>query len=170
REFTLESLDLNEAVRELVALSTEELQRNRIVLQAELADDLPLVTGDRIQLQQVILNLLRNGLEAMADVQDRPRQLLVKTEREAQGDNVRLTVRDAGMGLSLESFGSLFDAFRTTKSGGMGIGLFVSRSIIERHNGRLWAEANQGAPGATFSFWIPCDTQKQQVVSALGTA
>ena len=121
REFTLEPLDLNEAVREVIALSSNDLQRNRIILQSELADDLPVVTGDRIQLQQVILNLLRNASDAMADVQDRPRQLLIKTEREEHGDNVRLTVRDAGVGLSPQSLDSLFDAFHTTKSGGMGI-------------------------------------------------
>ena len=98
KEFTLESLDLNEATREVIALSLSELQRNRVVLQSELADDLPNVTGDRIQLQQVILNLLRNASDAMVDVHDRPRQLLIKTERE-NGDRVRLTVRDAGVGL-----------------------------------------------------------------------
>ena len=99
KEFTLESLDLNEATREVIALSVSELQRNRVVLQSELADDLPNVTGDRIQLQQVILNLLRNASDAMVDVHDRPRQLLIKTERE-DGDRVRLTVRDAGVGLA----------------------------------------------------------------------
>ena len=153
REFTLESLDLNEATREVIALSLSELQRNRVVLQSELADDLPHVTGDRIQLQQVILNLLRNASDAMADVHDRPRQLLIKTERE-DGDRVRVTVRDAGVGVDPQSMDKLFDAFYTTKSDGMGIGLSVSRSIIERHHGRLWAEPNDG-PGATFSFSIP---------------
>jgi PAS domain S-box-containing protein len=153
-EFTLEPLDLNEAAREVIALSANDLQRSRIILQPELADDLPPVTGDRIQLQQVILNLLRNASDAMADVQDRPRQLLVKTERDGR-DRVRLTVRDAGVGLPPESLKSLFDAFYTTKRGGMGIGLFVSRSIVERHQGRLWAESNDHGPGATFSFSIP---------------
>ena len=156
REFTLEPLDLNEATREVIALSSNDLQRNRIILQSELADDLPIVTGDRIQLQQVILNLLRNASDAMVDVHDRPRQLLIRTERE-DGDRVRLTVRDAGVGLPPQSLDTLFDAFYTTKSGGMGIGLFVSRSIIERHQGRLWAEPNDG-PGATFSFSIPFQT------------
>ena len=92
----------------------------------------------------------------MTDVQDRPRQLLIRTRRE-DDDHVRLTIRDAGSGLSPDSLDSLFDAFYTTKSGGMGIGLFVSRSIVERHEGRLWAEPNDG-PGATFSFSIPFRT------------
>jgi PAS domain S-box-containing protein len=153
REFTLEPLDLNEATREVIALSSNDLQRQRIVLRSELADGLPTVTGDRIQLEQVILNLLRNASDAMADVHDRPRQLLIRTERDAD-DRVRLTVRDTGVGLGSPSMDLLFDAFYTTKSGGMGIGLFVSRSIIERHQGRLWAEPNNG-PGATFAFSIP---------------
>jgi signal transduction histidine kinase/HAMP domain-containing protein len=154
REFTLEPLDLNEATREVMALSSNDLHRNRITLESELASDLPIVTGDRIQLQQVILNLVRNASDAMVDVHDRPRQLRIRTEREG-GDRVRLTVRDAGVGLLAESMSSLFDAFYTTKSGGMGIGLFISRSIVERHHGRLWAEPNDG-PGASFSFSVPC--------------
>src|SRR4029453_19216546 len=115
REFTLESLDLNEATREVIALSSNDLQRSNIVLQPELADDLPILTGDRIQLQQVILNLLRNASDAMTDVHDRPRQLLIKTARE-NGSRVRLTVRDAGTGLPRQSLDSLFDAFHTTKT------------------------------------------------------
>jgi PAS domain S-box-containing protein len=154
REFALEPLDLNEAAREVIALASNDFRRNRIVLQSELADALPIVTGDRVQLQQVILNLLRNASDAMVDVQDRPRQVLIKTARESDS-RVRLTVRDAGTGLPPRSLDSLFDAFHTTKSGGMGIGLFVSRSIVESHQGRLWAERNDG-PGATFSFSIPC--------------
>jgi PAS domain S-box-containing protein len=156
-EVTLEALDLNEATREVIALSLSELQRNRVVVQSELADDLPAVTGDRIQLQQVILNLLRNASDAMVDVHDRPRQLLIRTGRE-DGDRVRLSVRDAGVGVEQEGMDKLFDAFYTTKSDGMGIGLSVSRSIIERHHGRLWAEASDG-PGATFSFAIPRDPE-----------
>ena len=125
------------------------------LVQTELADELPPVTGDRVQLQQVILNLLRNASDAMTDVHDRSRQLLVKTERET-GERVRLTVRDVGVGVDRESMDKLFDAFYTTKSGGMGIGLSVSRSIIESHHGRIWAEPNDG-PGATFAFSIPCE-------------
>jgi PAS domain S-box-containing protein len=153
KEFTLEPLDLNEATREVIALSLSDLQRNRVVLQSELADELPTITGDRIQLQQVVLNLLRNASDAMISVDDRPRHLLIRTEREP-ADRVRVTVRDAGVGLDRQSMEKLFDAFYTTKSGGMGIGLSVSRSIVERHQGRLWAEPNDG-PGATFSFSIP---------------
>jgi signal transduction histidine kinase len=165
REFTLELLDLNEAIQEVVALSRSDLQRNRVALQSELADSLPNVNGDRIQLQQVILNLLRNASDAMIDVQDRPRQLVVRTERET-GDRVRVSVRDAGVGIDAQSANKLFDAFYTTKADGMGIGLSISRSIVERHHGRLWAEPNDG-PGATFSLSIPCDAAGMAVESAV---
>jgi signal transduction histidine kinase len=153
KEFTLEPLDLNEATREVIALSLSELQRNRVIVQSELADDLPSITGDRVQLQQVLLNLLRNASEAMVGVDDRPRQLLIRTESEGT-DHVRVTVRDAGVGIERQGMDKLFDAFYTTKSDGMGIGLSVSRSIVERHRGRLWVEPNDG-PGATFAFSIP---------------
>jgi len=153
RQFTPESVDLNEAAREVIALSLGDLQRDGVILLSELAADLPLVVGDRVQLQQVILNLLRNASDAMAGVVDRPRQLLIKTERET-GDGVRLTVRDAGTGIDGEDMEKLFEPFQTTKKSGMGIGLSVSRSIIESHRGRIWAAANEG-PGATFAFSIP---------------
>jgi len=154
-ELTLELLDLNEVTREVVTLSLSDLRRNRVALQWELAEDLPAVTADRIQLQQVISNLLRNASDAMADVHDRPRHLLIRTERE-DGDRVRVSVRDAGVGVDPQNVKKLLDAFFTTKSDGMGIGLSISRSIIERHHGRLWAEPNDG-PGSTFSFSIPSD-------------
>lgn len=157
REFTLEPLDMNDVTREVVTLSMSDLQRNRIVLQSEFADDLPTITGDRIQLQQVVLNLLRNASDAMLTVQDRPRQLLIRTALDGD-DRVRVSVRDAGVGLDVQSMTKLFDAFYTTKVEGMGIGLSVSRSIIEKHHGRLWAEPNDG-PGATFSFSIPAAAQ-----------
>jgi signal transduction histidine kinase len=153
KEPATESVDLNEATREVIALLLTELHRNRASLQLELADDLPSVTGDRVQLQQVILNLLRNASEAMVDVDDRPRQLVIRTERE-DGHGVRVSVRDAGVGVDPQDIAKLLDAFYTTKPDGMGIGLSVSRSIIESHHGRLWAEPNDG-PGATFSFSLP---------------
>ncbi len=153
KESTTEPVDLNEATQEVIALSLSELQRNRVILRPEFADDLPVVTGDRVQLQQVILNLLKNASDAMSAVNDRPRQLQIRTER-GTDDQVRLTVQDAGVGLDPQAMDRLFQAFYTTKNDGMGIGLSVSRSIIERHHGRLWAEPNDG-PGATFSFSIP---------------
>jgi PAS domain S-box-containing protein len=153
KEPTTESVNLNDAVLDVIALSIVELQKNRVMLRPELADDLPLVTGDRVQLQQVILNLLRNGSDAMSTVEDRPRQLVIKTERD-EGDRVRLTVQDAGVGFDPQAADRLFDAFYTTKGDGMGIGLSVSRSIVDRHHGRLWATLNDG-PGAAFSFSIP---------------
>ena len=150
---TTEWMDLNDATREVIALSLCELQGDRVVLRPELADDLPAIAGDRVQLQQVILNLLRNASDAMSEVHDRPRQLVIRTEREP-GDRVRLSVQDAGVGLDPQTLDRLFEAFYTTKQDGMGIGLSLSRSIIEGHRGRLWAEPNDG-PGATFSFSIP---------------
>jgi PAS domain S-box-containing protein len=153
KDVATEPVDLNEATREVIALLMSELQRSQVILHAELADDLPPATGDRVQLQQVILNLLRNASEAMSGVDDRPRKLVIRTERE-EDNRMRLTVQDAGVGLGPQGADKLFEAFYTTKSGGMGIGLFVSRSIIEGHHGRLWAAPNEG-PGATFSFSIP---------------
>ena len=150
---TTEPVDLNEATREVIALSLGELQGNHVMLRSELASGLPPVAGDRVQLQQVILNLLRNALDAMSAVDDRPRQLIIKTEQD-ESDFVCLTVQDSGIGIDSKNLDRLFDAFYTTKSAGMGMGLSVSRSIIERHRGRLWAAPNDG-PGATFSFSIP---------------
>jgi signal transduction histidine kinase len=138
----------------VIALSLSDLQRNRVILRSELADDLPSVTGDRVQLQQVILNLVRNASDAMIGINDRPRDLLIRSESD-QGDQVRLSVKDAGVGFGPVSADKLFDSFYTTKKDGMGIGLSVSRSIIEAHHGRLWATANDG-PGVTFCFSIPC--------------
>ena len=148
-----EQVDLNDATREVIVLSLSELQRSRLILRCELADDLPLVAGDRVQLQQVILNLLRNASDAMNTVHDRPRELLIRTERD-EGDRVLLSVKDAGIGFDPQTVDRLFETFYTTKNDGMGVGLCVSRSIIQSHQGRLWATLNDG-PGATFSFSIP---------------
>ena len=152
KDAATESVNLNDAALEVIALSLAELQKNGVVLRPELADDLPLVTGDRVQLQQVILNLVLNASDAMSGVDDRPRQLVIRTERE--DDRARLTVQDVGVGIEPYGMEKLFEPFYTTKNGGMGIGLSVSRSIIEGHHGRLWATLNDG-PGAAFSFSIP---------------
>jgi len=148
-----ELMDLNDAAREVTSVTLGELQRSRVILRQELAEDLPPVVGDRVQLQQVILNLVRNASEAMSAVEDHPRELVIRTERD-QGKRVRLSVKDTGTGFSPQATDKLFEAFFTTKNDGMGIGLSISRSIIEAHHGRLWATANEG-PGATFSFEIP---------------
>lgn len=159
KDAAIEVVDLNEATREVIALSSSDLQRSRVTLRSELADDLPPVAGDRVQLQQVILNLLRNASDAMRSVEDRPRRLVIRTQRD-EDDCVRLTVKDAGTGFEPQTLVRLFDAFYTTKSDGMGIGLSVSHSIIERHRGRLWAAPNDDGPGATFSFSIPSASER----------
>ncbi len=160
KDAVTEWVNLNEAVGEVIALSQSTLKSNRVVLTKVLAPDLPNVIGDRVQLQQVILNLLLNASEAMSSVDDRPRQVVIKTEKDGDS-HVRLTLRDAGIGLGPEGMDKMFEAFYTTKGGGMGIGLSISRSIIERHHGRLWATPNDG-PGATFSFSVPAVTEVMQ--------
>lgn len=154
KEPSLESMDLNEATREVAALSLTELQRGGVILRNELAENLPPVVADRIQLQQVILNLLRNAADAMSTIDDRPRELLIRTERD-EANRVRLSVKDSGVGFTPHAADKIFEAFYTTKTDGMGIGLSISRSIVEAHQGRLWATPNDG-PGCTFSFAIPC--------------
>jgi signal transduction histidine kinase len=158
KEAATELVDLNEATLEVIALSRTELERNRVITRTELADALPAVNGDRVQIQQVIMNLLRNGSDAMTTVEDRPRELLFRTELE-DSSTVRLSVRDAGIGFETQKPDQLFQSFYTTKEDGMGIGLSVSRSIIENHRGRLWATSNDG-PGVTFSFSIPCAPER----------
>ena len=163
-----EIVDLNDATREVLALVLGDLLRNRVIPRVELDDDHPrLITGDRVQLQQVILNLVRNAVDAMSEVNDRPRSLLVKTDEEEEGC-VRLIVKDTGMGFEPQGAERLFDAFYSTKDDGMGIGLSVSRSIIESHGGRLWAEPNEG-PGATFLFSIPRQATSAGDESAIWT-
>jgi C4-dicarboxylate-specific signal transduction histidine kinase len=153
KDAAAEPVDLNEATREVIALSGNELRKDGVLLRADLEADLPAVTGDRVQLQQVILNLLLNAADAVRMV-DRPRQVVIRTERDGEND-VRLTVLDTGVGIDPESAPRLFEAFHSTKPGGMGIGLSVSRSIIESHNGRIWAAPN-GSQGAVFGFALPC--------------
>jgi C4-dicarboxylate-specific signal transduction histidine kinase len=146
-------LDINQAILDATALTRSELERHRIALQIELAQELPVVQGDRIQLQQVLLNLIINAVEAMSVVNEGPRELLISSASNAV-DNVLVAVRDSGPGLTPESFDRLFQAFQTTKPDGMGMGLSICRSIVEAHDGRVWAMAN--APrGAIFQFTLP---------------
>ena len=154
-----ESVDLNEAARDVLALTSSELQVCRVIIRTDFDTGLPLVSADRVQLQQVILNLILNAADAMRAVEEHPRNLLIVTARE--GTNwVRLSVSDSGHGIDPQNLERLFDAFYTTKTQGMGVGLSISRSIIENHKGRLWATANDGS-GATFSFSIPYGDQHQ---------
>lgn len=147
-----ERLNLNEAIDEVVILTKGEARRNKVTLRTELAANLPSVLGDRVQIQQVVMNLILNGIEAMRTVQDRERALVVRTQR-GEGDRVRVSVQDSGVGFDPANAKRMFDAFHTTKPGGMGMGLSISRSIVEGHGGRLWATANDG-PGATFQFTL----------------
>lgn len=157
RHTATESVDLNQAIREVIALSMSEMQRNRVTVRVELGEDLPPIVGDRIQLQQVILNLIMNASGAMSAVDDRPRLIMVTSAAEGAGA-VRVSVEDTGVGIGGADSEKVFDAFYTTKADGMGIGLSVSRSIIENHEGRLWARPNDG-PGATFAFVLPAKTE-----------
>jgi signal transduction histidine kinase len=154
KEPKFEPVDLNEAAREVIALSMGDLQRNRIVWRADFADDLPPINGDRVQLQQVVLNLLTNASDAMSRVDNRSRHLVIKTELDGDTDQVRLSVTDAGTGMDAPVMARLFEPFCSTKENGMGIGLFVCRSIIENHHGFFSVVANEG-PGVTFSFTLP---------------
>jgi PAS domain S-box-containing protein len=149
-------VDMNETVEETISLATRELSQNSVSLETQLANNLPRVWADRIQLQQVILNLIINACEALTMVKDEPRKLFVSTASEVRG--VVLTVRDSGFGIDPQEIEAVFEAFHTTKPGGMGMGLAVSRSIIEGHGGRLWAEPNESR-GAIFKFIVPSENE-----------
>jgi len=145
-------LDINQIVQEVVLLLQNEAMRNGVALRTELASDSPPVFADRVQLQQVILNLVVNGIEATARVTDRARELLI-TSHQYESDKVLVAVQDSGIGIDPQNLERIFDAFYTTKSQGIGMGLAISRSIIEDHGGRLWAQPN-AARGATFQFTL----------------
>ena len=168
-----EPVDINEVIQEVLILTQTELQKNRVSLRTQFANDLPIVIGDKIQLQQVILNLVLNGIEAMSGVAEGPRELCVSSQKvtkvpseagketiegntlsDPESGSVLIAVRDSGPGLDATELQRVFEPFYTTKSQGMGMGLAISRSIVEAHHGRLWATAN--APrGAVFQFTLP---------------
>jgi signal transduction histidine kinase len=150
-----EWLNINDTILEVIALARSEVERNRISLQTQLSDELPEVLGDRIQLQQVILNLVINAIQAMSGVSQGQRELLVSSCKD-ESNGVLVSVRDSGKGLEAERIDHLFDAFYTTKPDGMGMGLAISRSIVEAHGGRLWAKQNEPR-GAVFQFILPAD-------------
>jgi C4-dicarboxylate-specific signal transduction histidine kinase len=146
-------VQINEIIEETVALAEGQASRKDVSLMMELKPDLPVVLGDRIQLQQVILNLVMNGIEAMSSTTDRPRQLLIRS-RTQDAEQVLVSVQDSGIGVSAEVMPRLFEPFFTTRSQGMGMGLPISRSIIESHGGRLWAESTV-SQGSIFQFTLP---------------
>ena len=150
-----ERLDVNDVIREVIALLDGELRRNAISLQTDMPEKLPPVVVDRVLLQQVILNLIVNAMEAMRTVSDRVRVLRIQTEEQPSGSIVVL-LQDSGVGVDPEHSSRMFEAFYTTKVQGIGMGLTISRSIIEAHGGRLWAVANNG-PGSSFRFTLPID-------------
>jgi C4-dicarboxylate-specific signal transduction histidine kinase len=145
-------IQINQLIEQTAALVESQATKNNVTIKFELSPELPLVLGDSIQLQQVVLNLLLNGIEAMALVSGRPRTLMLQSAQ--QSGEVQIVVQDAGVGLSEKVMSRLFEPFFTTRAQGMGMGLSISRSIIEAHGGRLWAESN-GSSGATFQFTLP---------------
>jgi NO-binding membrane sensor protein with MHYT domain len=152
-----DALEVNEAIVEVLALTRGEVMKNNVSVQTQLAEGLPLIQGDRVQLQQVILNLIINAVEAMSGVSEGSRGLLIGTGKDAS-DRVLVAVQDSGPGMNSESFERLFDSFYTTKPGGMGMGLSICRSIVEAHGGCIWATPNAG-PGITVQFTLPINGQ-----------
>jgi C4-dicarboxylate-specific signal transduction histidine kinase len=148
-----QSLELNETISEVIGLTRNEMSNSGVVVQPRMADDLPGIWGDRVQLQQVILNLIMNAIEAMNEVSEGSRELLIGTAK-AEPDGVLITVSDSGPGLPEASPDRIFEAFYTTKASGLGMGLSICRSIVEAHGGRLWATPNEPR-GAVFCMMLP---------------
>lgn len=156
-------VQVNDLIREMGTLIEGAALRTQVLVQTELSDDLPATTGDRVQLQQVIVNLMLNGIEAMSDVADRPRRLVIRSQMQ-NSDEVLVAVRDSGVGIDPKNEKRIFDAFFTTKDKGMGMGLSISHSIIESHGGRLWASSNSDY-GATLQFTLPATRSERQITS-----
>ena len=153
-----DAFNINDTIMEVLALIRTELSRNDISPRAELSNDLPVVWGDRIQLQQVILNLVMNAIEAMSEVSPTQRKLLIASVKDGS-NGVLVRIQDSGIGLDGESLDRLFEAFFTTKARGMGMGLAVSQTILQAHGGRLWATPN-ASHGATFQFTLPANNER----------
>jgi C4-dicarboxylate-specific signal transduction histidine kinase len=154
-----ELVDINEVIREMIVLLRGEAMRYSVLVRTELQPDAPGVMGDRVQLQQVLMNLMLNGFDAMKDA-DGTRELAIQSQR-AETDHVLVSVNDTGAGLPLQQADQLFNAFFTTKPHGTGLGLSISRSIVESHGGRLWA-ANNSPRGASFHFTLPTNTEADE--------
>jgi signal transduction histidine kinase len=163
-ELPREQLDLNETIREVLALVGDEAKKNGVTVRTQLADEVSPIQGDRVQLQQVLLNLVMNAIQAMSSVSGRERQLVIAT-RNIDHDQVQVTVEDSGPGLDPDKLSKIFEPFYTTKAGGMGMGLSICRSILQNHGGRLWATANEG-PGASFHFTLPKHQDENQKAGA----
>ena len=162
-----EELDLNETIREVLVIVGDEAKKNSVIIRTQFADDLAAVSGDRVQLQQVVLNLVMNAMEAMSSVSGRPRELVIHT-RNVEGGQVQVTVEDSGVGLDPNTVSRIFEPFYTTKSSGMGMGLSICRSIVQNHGGRLWAAANEG-PGTRFHFTLPAYYGEEQNARVQGS-
>jgi signal transduction histidine kinase len=148
-----DSVEINAAIRDVVELTRGEAVKNGVSVRTDLAEGLPLIQGDRVQLEQVILNLILNGIEALTGVGEAARELRIRSRRD-DGGGVRVAVADTGPGVAAGELEQMFAAFYTTKPGGLGLGLSICRSIIEAHDGRLWASANEPR-GAVFQFTLP---------------
>jgi signal transduction histidine kinase len=154
-------VDLNEIIREVIAMARHELQRSGVALKTRLADELPAVPGDRVQLQQVLLNLILNAIEATRETEGRARQVWVASRVDA-GKEVHVEVRDSGMGLAPDALDRIFEAFYTTKPSGLGMGLSISKSIVQAHGGRISATANS-PHGAVFGVRLPVASESTAV-------
>ncbi len=152
-------LDMNEVILELIGFVRDEATRHRISIRTDLTPDLPRVRGDRVQLQQVVLNLIMNGMDAMRGTNDRPKAILISSGKENSRE-ILIRVEDCGVGLSPEIAGQIFNPFFTTKPQGIGMGLSISRSIVESHEGRVWAAPGVSG-GATFQFTLPIGSENR---------